>query len=165
MDIFRALLLSMIPVFTASCANFQTRHPAKAALIGAWHGNSLGIDSGQAGDNLVVRNADGTFVSYFRLCDEHARISTVMVETGRWEYAEGVETTDTLTVNGAAVAANGDYYQEHYRVELLANDVLKLTSLKAYANAHPEFLETRIGTSPFHLPVEPCSGAARTATK
>jgi hypothetical protein len=161
MQVLRALSPFVLLVFAVSCAHVPAKAPDKSTLIGAWYGNSLGADSGESGDNLVVRNADGTFVSYFRLCDERGEISTIMVETGRWDYADGVETTHTLTINGQAVEAGSDYYRESYRLEPLAPDKLKLVSLKAYANGYPEFVSTRIGISSFHLPVEPCSNTAR----
>lgn len=163
---FARALTCVLSILAASCAHVSSGSVSRSSLIGVWYGNAIAVDDGAPGDNINVRNGDGTFITYFRLCGENGGVSDVIVETGTWTFADGIDSTETLSVNGQLVVALDDYYRESYKVVAESNRKLRLTSLKAYgSNTHPVFEQVRVDDHAFHLPVEPCGGNTRTAAR
>jgi hypothetical protein len=138
----------------AGCAHLPVPSgaPSRQQLVGTWFGDAaMAGDADNRGDNLLVRNADGSFVTYFRLCKGRKTLDYI-VETGRWSYADGVETATTLSVNGRKVPAADEYFVERYRVSATRGDTLTITSLKN----HEVFDEVRADSPGFRVPPDAC---------
>ncbi|WP_257384861.1 lipocalin family protein [Tahibacter caeni] len=151
------------PANTSAAADKPGAIPTPAAsansrsLVGAWYGDASTVDTvdtGDAGDHLTVLNADGTFVSYFRIC-KNGIVQPAVVETGRWSVDGNVERTDTLTVNGQRVKAS-DYYVEHYALRWLSPDTVQKTSRKSGEVHRARRLQTGVA-----VPSDPCPAASR----
>ena len=152
------LIASIAALTLAGCAHLSAQGgpPSRQQLIGAWYGNAAMVgDSGLHGDNLFVRNVDGSFVAYFRMC-RNKQMERLVVETGRWDYADGIDTTTTLTVNGQHVLSDDDYFVERYRVGAEPDGRMRLVSLKG----GEVFLSRRVDAPTFTLPPDPCAGTA-----
>ena len=153
----RAGLLATL-VAAAGCAHAPASDtaPTTAQLVGTWHGNAVMLGDPQLrGDDLQVTNADGSFVAYFRLC-RNGTLREVVVESGRWEYADGVVKTTTQTVNGRNVPPD-DFFIERYRASTSGSGRLRLVSLKT----HDVFDQRRVDTPGFVLPTDPCTMAVQ----
>jgi len=119
-----------------------------ADLTGAWYGNSLDMTSGARGDNIVVRNPDGTFVLIARLCDRgQLSLST---ESGTWQLDDGILTTRTTAVDGHAVRAD-DFYVERYRVRVEDERHILLDLQRNPQKFRSERIDAR-----FAMPANPC---------
>ena len=71
---FAATAATAAPADTSASAGKADTAPPPAAsanersLVGIWYGDATSVDTGDVGDDLTVMNADGTFISYFRMC-------------------------------------------------------------------------------------------------
>ena len=133
----RCLPIVLAAIFTlAGCASLSHRDSRKD-LIGIWYGNARSVDTGEHGDNLLIRTADGRYVGYFRVCDHGEQRN--MIETGRWSVDGDIETTITETVDGISVDAD-EYYRETYKINALSRDAMVYSSIKL---GH-DFTSTRV---------------------
>jgi hypothetical protein len=164
----RPVAFCLALVALVSCARLPSVHDDAAAPVGVWYGSASMAGSDQRGDNIVVRDPDGTFVSWFRICEDDAGLRPVrpIVETGRWNYADGILSTSTLTVDGAAVP-DEDYFRERYAVERGRDGSLILTSLKTPAppGQRPVFFARRTDDPEFAVPADACTPGGDRASR
>jgi len=126
------------------------------SLVGAWYGNASSADTGETGDHVTINNADGSFVSYFRICQKTGvEPPSASVETGRWSVDGNVERTVTLTVGGEPVEAS-DYYVEHYALRWLSPDTLEKTTRRNGYLFRLRRLQTGVT-----VPADPCPANPR----
>lgn len=91
------------------------------------YGDGSNVGTGDAGDHVTILNADGSFVSCFRICKEDAaEQQSIAVETGDWNEDGNVERTVTRTVDGHHVDAS-EYHVEHYELRRLSPGTVQKT--------------------------------------
>lgn len=126
------------------------------SLVGAWYGNASNADTGETGDHVTINNADGSFVSYFRICQRTGVGSQLTsVETGRWSVDGNVERTVTSTVGGEPVDAS-DYYVEYYALRWLSPDTVEKT-----VRRNGEVFRARRLRTGVPVPADPCPSGSR----
>ena len=135
-------------------------------FTGVWYGYTAEANQSDPADRLTVLNADGTFVSYFRVCRETISVSSgnrrtgepeagvaefqTTIEAGHWSVAGDIQTIVTESVSGRLVEP-GNGYIEQYSVARQGPNEFYLVSAKSRIKL--DFHRVDVN---FRLPPNPC---------